>query len=102
VFDLKNFLEIVSDLKKDNDTELNCPICSVNCTYFNYDKEIYNAIQNFSEYDEKKPEGISIERSGEFYWIGDSEGDGDALDSNDVMLDEDDQMNEEKDEDAIS
>lgn len=55
VFDIKNFLEVVSELKRDNDTELNCPICSVSCTYFNYDKEIHDAIANFPEYDEKKP-----------------------------------------------
>lgn len=88
---------MVSELKRDNDTDLNCPICSVSCAYFNYDKEIYDAIVNFPEYDEKKPEGISIENNGEFYWIGDDE---ERNGQNGEMYDE--PMDEERDDDLIS
>lgn len=70
VFDLKHFLEVVKDIKRDNNSEINCPICSVACTYFIYDKTIFDAIQNFPDYEAKKPEAISIERNGEYFWVG--------------------------------
>lgn len=55
MFDLKNFLEVVKDLKRDNNTDINCPVCSVACTYFKYDKTIYTAIQHFPDYEARKP-----------------------------------------------
>jgi len=75
VFDYKFFLELLNDLKQNKETELVCPICSILCPSFKYDSLIYRCIQGFPEYEEKQPEGIQIERNGEFAWVLDNSSD---------------------------
>lgn len=47
VFDYQKYLNLVSSLKKDRESELKCPICSITCPSFKYDAFLYNQIKSY-------------------------------------------------------
>jgi hypothetical protein len=68
VIDLKSYLEIVNDLKKDVNQDMMCHICNKVCDYFIYDKKVFELIKNYPEYQIKCPHTLVIEENGSFGW----------------------------------
>lgn len=69
VFDLRGYLTLVNELKRDTETELTCPLCSRLCPSFRYDQFLYGLIQNNPNYDQQRPTAVEITLDGQHSWV---------------------------------